>query len=116
MGIGRASAHQFAANSAKAVFICDYDDEFLAVHEREINSLYPKVNVHPRKFDAADEAAVKAVIDEAISKYGRLDIMFANAAARGTHTLLGDIEEEDFMRTMRINVLRRVAPHLHQTP
>jgi hypothetical protein len=25
MGIGRASAHQYAENGAKAIFICDYD-------------------------------------------------------------------------------------------
>lgn len=37
-----------------------------------MNKLYPNVDIHPRKFDAADEAGVKAVVDEAISKYGRV--------------------------------------------
>lgn len=72
MGIGRATAHQFAHNEAQAVFICDYQDNYLPIHKREMNKLYPNVDIHPRKFDAADEAGVKGVVDEAIAKYGRV--------------------------------------------
>jgi NAD(P)-dependent dehydrogenase (short-subunit alcohol dehydrogenase family) len=68
--------------------------------------LYPEVDVHPRQFDAADEAAVKAVIDEALARYGRLDIMFANAGVVGTNRSFLDIDSEEFMNTMRTNVLR----------
>lgn len=39
----------------------------------EIKSLYPDVDVYARKFDAADEGAVMAVIYEATAKYDRLD-------------------------------------------
>lgn len=49
---------------------------------------------------------MKAVIDEAISAYGRLDIFFANAGIVGTHKLFSDISDEEFMRTLRTNVLR----------
>ena len=106
LGIGRASAHQFAQNGARAIFLCDFNNEHLAVHERELRSLYPDVDVHARQFDAADEVAMKAVIDEALTKYGRLDIMFANAGINGTHKHFGDIEGDSFMKTMRTNVLR----------
>ncbi|KAI4229529.1 MAG: hypothetical protein L6R36_000793 [Xanthoria steineri] len=105
LGIGRASAHQFASNGARAIFLCDFSDEFLSVHERELNSLYPKVDVHARQFDASNEEAVKAVVDEALEKYGRLDILFANAAIVGTNRLFWDIEAEDFIKTLRTNVL-----------
>ncbi|KAL9119972.1 MAG: hypothetical protein Q9187_003474 [Circinaria calcarea] len=105
LGIGRASAHQFAHNGARAVYICDFRNEYLAVHQRELQSLYPDVDIHARQFDAADEAAMEAVVDEALEKYGRLDIMFANAGVVGTNKLYKDIGAEEFMKTMRTNVL-----------
>ena len=49
---------------------------------------------------------MKAVVDEALQKYGRLDIMFANAGIVGTPKLFTDIEGEEFMKTLRTNVLR----------
>ncbi|KAL8983878.1 MAG: hypothetical protein Q9177_004852 [Variospora cf. flavescens] len=105
LGIGRASAHQFARNGALAIYICDFNAEYLAAHKQELNALYPAVNVHARKFDASDEAAVKAVIDEAVAAYGRLDIFFANAGIAGTIKRLSDISDEEFMKTLRTNVL-----------
>lgn len=105
LGIGRASAHQFAHNGARAIYICDFNDTHLAVHSRELHSLYPSVDVHTRRFDAGDEAAVKAVVDDCLSRYGRLDIFFANAGIVGTNRHFGDVSGEEFMRTMRTNVL-----------
>ncbi|KAE8375035.1 hypothetical protein BDV26DRAFT_295398 [Aspergillus bertholletiae] len=104
-GIGRASAHQFAHNGAKAVYICDYDSTHLATHKREMETLYPGVDVHTRQFDAADEAAVKSVVDDAIQRYGRLDIFFANAGIVGQPTIFTDISGEDFMKTLKTNTL-----------
>ena len=106
MGIGRASAHQFAQNGARAIFLCDLDDSFLAVHEREIRSIYPNVAVHTRQLDVADEVAMRSLIDEALEKYGRLDIMFANAGTNGTQKSFTNIERDAFMKTMTTNVLR----------
>jgi len=68
--------------------------------------LWPQVDVHTRQFDAADEKAVKAVIDEALSRYGRLDVYFANAGTVGPHALFTDIDADDFMNVMRVNSLR----------
>ena len=105
MGIGRASAHQFAHNGARAVFICDFSHEHLATHQRELNSLFPDVDVHARQFDASSEEAMKNVVDEALEKYERLDILFANAGIVGSHKLFWDMSDEEFMKTMRTNVL-----------
>lgn len=105
MGIGRATAHQFAQNGAKAVYICDFDDKYLGYHEQQIKSLYPAVEVHTRKFDAADEEAVKEVVDDAFSRYGRLDVMFANAGIVGNPIIFSDTTKEDFMNVLRVNTL-----------
>ena len=91
--------------------MCDFSDQYLPVHERELQSLYPEVDIHARKFDAADEEAMKAVIAEAIEKYGRLDVMFANAGIVGTNKPFGEVEAAEFMKVMRTNVLRSVTTH-----
>ena len=48
---------------------------------------------------------MKAVVDDALEKYGRLDIFFANAGVSGSNMALPDTTGEDFMRTMRTNAL-----------
>lgn len=58
-----------------------------------------------RQFDAADEEAVKAVVDDAIRRHGRLDIMFANAGILGHPKPFTKIAGDEFMRTMRTNAL-----------
>lgn len=87
------------------MYICDFDDRYLGHHEREIKSLYPKVDVHTRKFDAADEPAVKEVVEDALRRYGRLDVMFANAGIIGDPVLFSDTSKEDFMNVLRVNTL-----------
>jgi NAD(P)-dependent dehydrogenase (short-subunit alcohol dehydrogenase family) len=105
LGIGRATAHQYAEHGARAVYLCDYSDSHLETHKRELNSLYPTVDIHVRQFDAADEPALTAVIDHAIATYGRLDVFFANAGIVGTNKLFYDIAGDDFMKTLRTNTL-----------
>ncbi|PWY94695.1 3-oxoacyl-reductase [Aspergillus sclerotioniger CBS 115572] len=104
-GIGRATVHQYAHNGAKAIYICDYNDSHLATHKREIESLYPGVDIHIRQFDAANEDAVQAVVDDALQKYGRLDIFFANAGIVGQPKMFTDITGADFMKTLNTNTV-----------
>ncbi|EON61296.1 3-oxoacyl-[acyl-carrier protein] reductase [Coniosporium apollinis CBS 100218] len=104
IGIGRATAHQFAHNGAKAVYLCDFNNEYLEVHKRELNSLYPDVDIHVRQFDAGDEPSVKKVVEEALEKYGRLDIVFANAGISSMKVFY-EATGEEFMKMMKTNVL-----------
>ncbi|SLM40234.1 3-oxoacyl-(acyl-carrier-protein) reductase [Lasallia pustulata] len=105
IGIGRATAYQFAHNGARAIYMCDFISTHLSAYQAELSPLYPSVDIHTRQFDAADEPAVKAVVDEAIAKYGRLDIMFANAGILGANKIFTEIEADEFMAVMRTNVL-----------
>ncbi|KAK4101101.1 NAD(P)-binding protein [Parathielavia hyrcaniae] len=116
LGIGRAAAHQFAEHGAKAVYICDYDGTHLEAHKREINALWPQVDVHTRQIDAADEKAVKEVVDDAVKRYGRLDVFFANAGVVGPHALFGDIDAADFMDVLRVNTLSVFLAAKHAAP
>lgn len=88
------------------MYICDYNDANLETHKRELASLYPDVDVHTRCFDAADEEAVKAVVDEAMKAYGRLDIFFANAGIVGQPKMFTEIAADEFLATLRTNVVR----------
>ncbi|GAP83652.2 putative 3-oxoacyl-[acyl-carrier protein] reductase [Rosellinia necatrix] len=103
MGIGRATAHLFAEGGARAVYLCDYDSKNLDTHRRELASLYPAVDVHVRQFDAADERAVRDVVDHAMQSYGRLDVFFANAGIVGPMAPFTDISKDDFMKVMDTN-------------
>jgi NAD(P)-dependent dehydrogenase (short-subunit alcohol dehydrogenase family) len=76
-----------------------------------METLYPNVDVHIRSFDAADEKALTAVIDEAVAKYGRLDIFFANAGIVGQPKIFTEIDGDGFMNTMRTNALGYIHPN-----
>jgi NAD(P)-dependent dehydrogenase (short-subunit alcohol dehydrogenase family) len=68
--------------------------------------LYPDVEIHARQFDASDEEAVKAVVDDAVEKYGRLDIFFANAGIIGQPKVFTEIGADEFLHTLKTNVVR----------
>ncbi|GBC00328.1 hypothetical protein RclHR1_03810017 [Rhizophagus clarus] len=104
-GIGRSAAWTFAKNGAKAVYITDYREDLLSQLAKEIQNKYPKVAVIPRKVDAASEDDVKSVIDDAIRKFGRLDVFFANAGIVYAVDDIPEIEASKFMEVMRVNVL-----------
>jgi NAD(P)-dependent dehydrogenase (short-subunit alcohol dehydrogenase family) len=48
---------------------------------------------------------VKAVCDDAITRFGRLDVMFANAGIVGVPAAFTEVDAAGFMRTMRTNAL-----------
>jgi len=54
--------------------------------------------------DVSSRKSVKALIDETVSRFGRLDVMFNNAGISQTCPFL-EVTEEDFDRIMKINGL-----------
>lgn len=85
--------------------MADYDTSHLAYHQSHIQSLYPACHVHTRQFDAADEAALEEVVRDALERYGRLDVFFANAGITGAQAVFTNVTREDYMETMRVNAL-----------
>ncbi len=49
---------------------------------------------------------MKAVVEEAVSKYGRLDVMFANAGVSGSFRGFRDVEADEVLGVLRTNVVR----------
>lgn len=63
------------------------------------------MDVQIRVFDTAEEDAVKAVVDDAIARFGRLDIFFANAGIVGQNKLFTDVTGDELARTLRVNTI-----------
>lgn len=58
--------------------------------------------------DAADVAAMRAVVDAATSRFGGLDALVANAGGEGTGSVL-DVEDADWQQALQVNLMTAVA-------
>jgi NAD(P)-dependent dehydrogenase (short-subunit alcohol dehydrogenase family) len=61
-------------------------------------------NAHAICADVSDEAGVTAYMDEAIARFGRVDIYHLNAGIAGATAFLPDASVEEFDRVMAVNV------------
>lgn len=100
----RATAIALAKRGPKAIYVTDLYTDALDELVKEIESKYTGVRCFARKVDAASDAAVTGVIDEAMKEFGRLDVFFANAGV-ASGDRLEDEDAESFMNMMRINAL-----------
>ncbi|KAL0410161.1 UNVERIFIED_CONTAM: Secoisolariciresinol dehydrogenase [Sesamum latifolium] len=100
-GIGECTARLFVQHGAKVV-IADIQDELGQTVCRDIGSSEVISYVH---CDVTNETDVENVVDTAVSKYGKLDIMFSNASAPGNHDpRIVATDYEDLKRVFDVNV------------
>jgi NAD(P)-dependent dehydrogenase (short-subunit alcohol dehydrogenase family) len=99
-GIGRATALAFAAARA-AVLIGDVDSRAEDT-VREIIANGGKAVF--QKTDVSDSAQVKALVARAVSEFGALDVAFNNAGLLPPTAPLGEQTEDDWAKTMRVDV------------
>jgi NAD(P)-dependent dehydrogenase (short-subunit alcohol dehydrogenase family) len=102
-GIGAACATRFIAEGAKVVI----GDLNIETAQKLATSLGP--NALAVRYDAADHASIKALIESAVTKFGRLDILHNNVALtalalQAQDTTVVDIPLEIWNMTMNINV------------
>jgi NAD(P)-dependent dehydrogenase (short-subunit alcohol dehydrogenase family) len=95
-GIGEASVRLFAAEGARVV-IADVQDDKGKRLEAELDerAVYVHTNV-------TQEAQVKAAIDTAVERFGRLDTIYNNAGIPGPNAGIADVSIEDFDLTANI--------------
>ena len=100
-GIGRAASLLFAKEGAKLIIVDKTDGV------KETAKLVSDAGgiVEAVTADAGSEADVKAFIDKAVSKYGRLDAIWANAGVSGGLVPLGDQTVEQWQEVLRINLI-----------
>ena len=100
-GIGESTSRLFVEHGAK-VIIADVQDQ---VGQSLCKELGTEDNVYYVHCDITSDTDVKNVVDVAISKYGKLDIMYNNAGITGNidPTILGT-DNRDFKRVFEVNV------------
>lgn len=114
-GIGKGAALKMAAHGAK-VGVVDRDSERAERVREEIERAGGEAL--DLEADVASADSIRSAIERAASRWGRLDIVFANAGINGTWTPIEHLTEEDWNRTMDINLkgtfltLKHAIPHL----
>jgi NAD(P)-dependent dehydrogenase (short-subunit alcohol dehydrogenase family) len=102
-GIGRAVALAFAREGADVLI------SYLPAEESDAQFCAQLIEKEGRVCvavpgDICEEAHCKRLVDTAMARFGRLDVLVNNAAFQMTHKALGDISAEEFDRTFRTNV------------
>jgi NAD(P)-dependent dehydrogenase (short-subunit alcohol dehydrogenase family) len=110
-GIGLATARLFVAEGAR-VTITGRDRGTLEAAARELGP-----NAFAVEADATDIAATEAAITRAVDKFGKLDVLFANAGILG-NTPLGGTTLAAFEQVLKSNItavfftVQAALPHL----
>ena len=114
-GIGRATALRFAREGAR-VGLLDFNADTLheatAEVDAEARRFLPLSQREEREgalampllADVRDPAAMKAAVEQLVARFGRLDILFANAGIAGLWAPVGDIRPDEFDRLFSINL------------
>jgi len=98
-GIGRALAEALSARGAKLVLAARSEDKLQALAKKLPGSVTVKADMH-------QEADIKRVVDAAVQKFGRVDVL-VNNAGRG---LMGPLETVDLDAYKQIVDLNVYAP------
>ncbi|MBA0734688.1 hypothetical protein Gogos_018586, partial [Gossypium gossypioides] len=100
-GLGECTAKLFVKNGAK-VLIADIQDEL----GRSVCQELGTENISYVHCDVTCESDVENAVNLAVSKYGKLDIMFNNAGIPGDNEVrVTHAGSEDFKRVFDVNVL-----------
>lgn len=116
-GIGRSSAVLLAREGARVAVLSRTEEE-LAEVVAEIESIGAEGLVV--RGDVSDPEQVRRAIERVIDRWGRLDIVVANAGVNGVWAPLEEIEPDEWDRTLAINLkgtfltLKYAAPHLKE--
>jgi NAD(P)-dependent dehydrogenase (short-subunit alcohol dehydrogenase family) len=100
-GIGRAAALRLALGGA-SILVADRDE--VGGHGTVDLVVDAGGVAQFCAVDVTDPDAIVAMVDDAVSTYGRLDLAVNNAGTSGTYAALGDQTLEDWNRTLAVNL------------
>lgn len=96
-GIGRAAAQLFAGEGAMVV--CADISGAEQATAQEIGKSATGINA-----DVSKAADIEAMVERAVTVYGRLDVLFNNAGIEGPQAPAAGYQEADFDRVIAVNV------------
>lgn len=111
-GIGRAAAQLFSKEGAKLIIV----DRSESVHETAKLVSDAGGTIEAVIADAGSESDVKAYIEKALSKYGKLDAIWANAGVSGGLVPLLEQTVEQWQEILRINLIGPFLAIKHSMP
>src|SRR5262245_20010353 len=111
-GIGRAAAVLFSREGAKLIIV----DKTDGVKDTAKLVSDAGGTVEAVTADAGSEADVKAFIDKAVGKHGRLDAIWANAGVSGGMVPLADQTVEHWQEVLRVNLIGPFLAIKHAMP
>lgn len=96
-GMGRATAIRFAQEGAKvvAVDISGLEDDAASAAGND------SIACHA---DVSKSADVRAMLNLAVDRFGRLDVLYNNAGIQGALALTADYDEDEFERVIGVNL------------
>src|SRR3989449_7875537 len=100
-GMGLAAAQAFAAEGA-AVGLVDINESAVrTIAERLVAAGHKAIAI---RCDVTDEGQVKAMVEQTVSAFGRLDVAFNNAGVQSLAAETADATSEEFDRVNAINL------------
>ncbi|SDY61868.1 SDR family oxidoreductase [Citreimonas salinaria] len=115
-GIGRAAAIAFAREGADVLISYLEEDEDARETARLVEEAGRKAVLV--RGDLSDPAHCRKVIDEAVSAFGRVDVLVSNAAYQASFGKFEDITDEEWRKTFANNVdpffylVKAALPHM----
>jgi len=97
-GIGRAAVDLFVAEGARVIAADIQDDKGARIEEDH------QGRAHYVRCDVMQEADIKAAVEAAQTRFGRLDILFNNAGTGGIRETTDDVSAEGFDSVMHLHV------------
>ncbi|WP_433378257.1 SDR family NAD(P)-dependent oxidoreductase [Actinoplanes sp. CA-142083] len=97
--VGMATARAFIHEGCR-VALAGISSDGLAAARRELGD---EVALFTRT-DVTDPASVKAAVSEAVSRWGRLDVIFSNAGIAGVIAPVASYPDDEFDRVMAVHV------------
>jgi NAD(P)-dependent dehydrogenase (short-subunit alcohol dehydrogenase family) len=111
-GIGRAASLLFSREGAKLIIV----DRSDSVMETATLVSESGGTIEAVMADAGAESDVKGFIDKAVSKYGRLDAIWANAGISGGLVPLAEQTVEHWQEVLRVNLIGPFLAIKHAMP
>jgi NAD(P)-dependent dehydrogenase (short-subunit alcohol dehydrogenase family) len=110
-GIGRASATAFASKGANVVVAGRHDEagQALAQELRSTGSQAEYINA-----DVSNDDDVRALVDQTVERFGRLDVAVNNAGTEGKPSPITDQTADTYAATFDTNVLGVLLSMKHQ--